>query len=783
MISNFLKLILFLFVLLSTYLIAANYPPTVNNVSATAYIQSHLVVIQYNVSDPEADPLAINLKVSSDYGVTFLFAADNFGGDIGFPIMPGSQKQIMWYLTEGDINFLNDDISRFRVKIIADDLHDVDIQDVVNHVSSSRILSDLNFIEGVRHRDLGVAHLEETKDYIENRFETSGLYAYRQEFIYYYWGRQYNAANIIGRYPGHLDEGKTFIIDAHFDSAGETPGADDNGSGVVGVLESMEVLSNYNFAHSLKFIGFDLEEEEMEGSEIYVQEGIESYEQIEGAFNLEMIGYYLDEPYTQTIPSHWAGLFPDFYDDLVENEFRGNFIFNLSNINSDLLRNAYNTWGPVFVPELKILTFADEGNGSRAGDIRRSDNKNFWDYGYRAALLTDGANYRNPNYHQPSDLVSTLDISFITNVIKALVASVAKLADIKHMGIGISEDFVIDDTTPVVFNGANVSLNILNNQLVSFNESGEETAVDINILDLLEGGEITVQSFASKPVDPAGINGIIGEHRWVIVNDDLALNPGGSEIRIDHSLIPNFGDTDASTITIYKRDDVGSGIFQPLSTTLIGSELVAVTDGFSEFALGSFNDSTLPVELSAFTARIVDNQVVLKWTTESELNNMGFEIERSILPILSTDNKIFRMIGFVSGQGNMSTAYTYSFIDKSPLDGRHFYRLKQLDYDGQFSYSDNLEVDFSTTNYILYHNYPNPFNSATKIRFDLPGSEFVEIVIYNIAGQKIKTLLQDELSAGPHQIEFTTFEEPSGVYYYQIQAGNFRDVKKMILLK
>jgi hypothetical protein len=197
----------------------------------------------------------------------------------------------------------------------------------------------------------------------------------------------------------------------------------------------------------------------------------------------------------------------------------------------------------------------------------------------------------------------------------------------------------------------------------------------------------------------------------------------------------------------------------------------------------------IPVELTSFTASVIGTDVQLSWATASETNNMGFEVERGVL---SPEYGVLRWenIGFVDGYGTTTELKSYSFIDEKVEPGIYFYRLKQIDFDGTFEYSFEVEVEmFAPADYILEQNYPNPFNPSTQIRFAIPEAGRVKLEIYNLLGQKISDLLDEDLSAGYHTVDFSTGSFgnaenlSSGVYIYTINANGFVSSKKMILLR
>ncbi|MGD8306272.1 MAG: T9SS type A sorting domain-containing protein, partial [Ignavibacteria bacterium] len=136
------------------------------------------------------------------------------------------------------------------------------------------------------------------------------------------------------------------------------------------------------------------------------------------------------------------------------------------------------------------------------------------------------------------------------------------------------------------------------------------------------------------------------------------------------------------------------------------------------------------------------------------------------------------------GNGNSNSPKSYSFTDANLSGGNKFsYRLKQLDNDGSFEYSDIVEVELVTEEYALSQNYPNPFNPVTFVQFELPAETEVSLIIYDMLGQEVVTLVNGKMSAGIHTINFNARNLPSGTYVYRLTAGSFSDIKKMILLK
>ena len=200
------------------------------------------------------------------------------------------------------------------------------------------------------------------------------------------------------------------------------------------------------------------------------------------------------------------------------------------------------------------------------------------------------------------------------------------------------------------------------------------------------------------------------------------------------------------------------------------------------------SNEPLPVELTSFTADINSNNVNLNWKTATEVNNNGFEIQRAAVRGQRSEVISWEKIGFVEGHGNSNSPEEYSFSDKNLTGGTKFiYRLKQIDDDGQYEYSKELEVEVVPKQFALYQNYPNPFNPTTNIKFDLPEASKVELNVYNILGEKVATLLNKTLEAGYQQVQFNGRDLASGTYIYRIEVSgsgqSFARTKKMLLLK
>jgi hypothetical protein len=191
----------------------------------------------------------------------------------------------------------------------------------------------------------------------------------------------------------------------------------------------------------------------------------------------------------------------------------------------------------------------------------------------------------------------------------------------------------------------------------------------------------------------------------------------------------------------------------------------------------------LPVELSSFSAMANEDNITLRWNTSTETNNHGFEIEKKISEGIVIDSG-WNKIGFVEGHGNSNSPKDYLFVDKNLTGGGKFhYRLKQIDNDGRFKYSNIIEVEAKPEEFSLLQNYPNPFNPVTNFKFQIVKPGLVTLKIYDILGKEVSTIVNEELEAGYYSYRWDGSKLASGIYFYRITAGGYTEVKKMLMIK
>lgn len=276
------------------------------------------------------------------------------------------------------------------------------------------------------------------------------------------------------------------------------------------------------------------------------------------------------------------------------------------------------------------------------------------------------------------------------------------------------------------------------------------------------GGEIQFQAFLQKSPGDTSVT-------------SFCSTGGGWSVEVKQTPMISYASWEAGDTLVVVFENV-----LETSPYYGASKIVkyATTDDSPEF-VGSIS---LPVELTTFTAAVkntsISDVVMLEWRTVGESNNLGFDIERSL------DGKNFSKLGFVAGAGSTNLAQGYGFTDDRVEVGTYFYRLKQIDRNGAFTYSDIREVEVSAPQrYELTQNFPNPFNPQTDIVFRVKEEGVVTLKVFDLLGREVRTLVDEKKGAGVHRITFDAHTLPSGVYLYSISMGSFHEVKKMLLVK
>ena len=306
----------------------------------------------------------------------------------------------------------------------------------------------------------------------------------------------------------------------------------------------------------------------------------------------------------------------------------------------------------------------------------------------------------------------------------------------------------------------------------------------LNTGDNLGTVSVTRISGSAGIITAGGNQGIA--RKWIITS----TNPPSSGRSISFSWVSDDDNGVNLVNALIFRSADGSepwtpiGIAQNVSST---RTITATTNVFSTWTVAD-EESPLPVELISFTASLQGKGVILNWTTQTEVQNYGFEVER-LQDYSSNGGKRlndWEKIGFVQGQGNSNAPKEYSFTDNNLLFGKYYYRLKQIGTDGSYEYSSEVEVATGKIpeGFVLEQNYPNPFNPNTSIRFAVNETSPALLKVYDVLGNEVVTLFNETAEAGKYYyLDFDASRYSSGIYYYSLSAGNYRDIKKMMLIK
>lgn len=349
----------------------------------------------------------------------------------------------------------------------------------------------------------------------------------------------------------------------------------------------------------------------------------------------------------------------------------------------------------------------------------------------------------------------------------------------------------------------NVTASVMASRTFMYLFGNTGAAVEFNSNSDTDGGNLTVQRYTSGPTgntfsgsalapDASTVtpNVAAADRYWSISESGLTGN-FSSTVYLDISNMGGVSNRDR--LVIMSRAN-SSSPWQPHNTSRIGNTLyTSGVSSFSEWTIGSnSSDNSLPVKLISFDGAGADGKVFLNWKTASEIENLGFILERQVEGGLFHELASYRTDKALQGQGNSSHMMEYNFTDETVNNNQWYtYRLSDVSYSGRKSVLGTVKVrpQLSVEDYCLYDNYPNPFNSSTLIGFNIRQSARqktplkVELTVYNILGQKVLELVNGRRKPGKYSVSFNAGGLPSGVYYYRLKSGLFVQTKKMILMR
>ncbi len=278
--------------------------------------------------------------------------------------------------------------------------------DFLQEITPQKLQAHVERLSGIRHEQACPQGLQRALGYLREQFQLGGLQVYASPFDPP--GDQF--PNLVGVVSGQTRPEETLIVGAHYDTVSVSPGADDNASGLSVMLAALGVLGAHPGECSVEFVAFSQEEQGLAGSTAYARAAKVQGRRILGAVVLECVGYTDHHPGAQGSPPGLPIALPE----------TGDFIGLVANVAADGICRSFQKALSVYAPALSQVSLFVPGEGLALPDTRRSDHAPFWDEGFPAMMITDTADFRNPHYHQPSDVPQTLDYSFMTQLARAL---------------------------------------------------------------------------------------------------------------------------------------------------------------------------------------------------------------------------------------------------------------------------------------------------------------------------------------------------------------------------
>ena len=592
-------------------------------------------------------------------------------------------------------------------------------------------------------------HNPKAAQFIYERFQSFGLNTR-------YQNNSSSNINVIATKTGTKYPNQQFIICAHYDdmpSGPLAPGADDNGSGTCAVLEAARLLSPYNFDYTLIFIAFDEEERGLYGSYAYADTASMHGDSIVAVLNLDMIAWDSNN---------------DNKNDIYTNPNSYNF--------ANEFKNVMNVYQPTLDPAVLYSTSAN------------SDHYPFWPKGYKAIMSIEYMSDFNAYYHTVNDKFSNLNVPYFTKMLKAAIASFATSGwdykiNFTHDPL-LSNNDTTNRTASVVIKSNHPMASGSNSPKLYFKiGSGSFNPINsyYNNLDTFKFS-IPGQSFGTTVSYYFAAQDSLAHFIGTYPNGGRGINPPGSTPPSNLFVydVANINTLNQCSNTMPKPIQD----YQTTYDTIHISEQGNVLDVNVNLTITHTYDGDLDIYL------IGPNGYQVELSTDNggsgdNYTNTTFDDEASLLITQ----------GSAPFTGSFRPEQPLSNLDNIPVTGNWILKI----YDdgsgdqgqlvswcvtAQHSIVNSVTGNNSNpTKYSLYQNFPNPFNPKTKIRFDLPKNSKVKLTVFDILGREVTTLIDNVLEVGSHEVILDGSNLTSGVYFYEIDAGDYREMKKMVLLK
>lgn len=610
------------------------------------------------------------------------------------------------------------------------------VTELLGYVDEVELETTVQHLQDYGTRNWYTTQSTEAQDWIFDKFESYGL---STELMYIPYGGTNASQNVIAILPGILYPEEYVVLGAHYDSyayGGDAPGADDNATGSAGILEIARILSQYEFNRTIIFCTFSGEEYGLHGSEEYATIAENTNMDILGYFNIDMSGYLHPGDYIHTdmIAPSSAQELVDFYTDVV-----GIYL-------------------PDFPVEPGMLTGGD------------SDHTSFNNHGYLGIFPFEDSQNHSPHIHTSDDIIgpSVNDFEMVSTFTQATMASVVTMAN-------------------MLLPPSNLTA-IPGDEMVTLLWDGME---DVDSFNIYRNGE--PEPYASTIdtvfVDTDVINGEV--YTYYVT----AIYSGSGDESIPSNTVTTIP---MPPITLPFADDFETGAPYWSFTDSWGlteSQSFSATHSITESPDGEYGNN-LNITAGLTTVNLTgfidaDLKFWTKYVIELNYDYMYLEI--------SYDGVIWTELDSFTGTQYNWEQKTYSlsdYLDEENVQIRfRMYSDTYVEEDGM--YIDDFEIEVETgvgtgsdlivKNYSI-SNYPNPFNPATTINFNLKAESHVELNIFDIKGHKIRTLVSEQVPAGAHSTVWNGKDDrgnivSSGLYFYKIEAGSYTETKKMILVK
>lgn len=409
---------------------AQNQPPSITDVKVQL-ADNNQATIRYVVKDKEEKSVSVDFYVSTNEGKTFTKQTAGIQGDIGNAVATG-KRAFTW-----NYSGFNGDVRTAMFRLVADDGFKLNVADLVAQVDSNRIRSRVTAITGIRDNESeqGKVQLGKVKGIIQTNFTGNNFNLRRQPFVF----GSYSGENFIAKKKGTRRQDSIYVVCAAFDGAENSPAANNNGSGLAGLLEISDIISKYNFKNTIVVLSTDYTAEEFIGSKNFVfRGGIEKYERVDAALDLDRIGTFSNRPNTHPMEADVVDLFPKMYEQIKADSARANFLRIISNPLSRPLADKFKDVAARYVPDLKIHTQEFPGYGEFVRGtfsyVQFSDHICFWYRKYKALWISD-AREGSRRDNTPDDTVDKLNFKFLTDVVKISLATLVEMAGLEHTGV------------------------------------------------------------------------------------------------------------------------------------------------------------------------------------------------------------------------------------------------------------------------------------------------------------------------------------------------------------